>query len=67
MQMKIAVTVSVNSDEHAKQIKKDIEDVIKMRTTVYFIGNLKVIKVNETIDLLWKEEHEKEDGRKLKS
>ncbi|KKN13817.1 hypothetical protein LCGC14_1002650 [marine sediment metagenome] len=60
MQTKIAVTVQVSSEEHADQIKKDIEDAIKMRTTIYFIGTPKVVKVNETIELLWKEEFKRQ-------
>ncbi len=39
MERFIQVVVNVTSVKHAEQIKEDIHEIIKMRTTLYYIGD----------------------------
>ena len=41
MERELIVKIKVTSDQHADLIKKDIMEVIKLRTTEFFISNLK--------------------------
>ena len=38
MERLIQVTVRVSNEEHSKLIKKDIEECVKMRTSIYHIS-----------------------------
>ena len=52
MQRKISITMSVNSEKHAEEIRQELIKALEMRTTIFFIGDMENINVKETVDLL---------------
>lgn len=61
MQVEIKVVVGINNNKHANIIVDDIIELLKNRTTIYYVGKPESAK--ESVSQLW--EVDVERGRKI--